>query len=195
MGVSLSTGENVPLHGLKKVKVALGWEASQSKYPFDLDASCFMLGADNRVRDEKDHIWPEKNIRSRCGSVVHLGDNKTGGDGAADNETIEITLDQVPSEIVRLVFTVSIHLADRRGQNFGLVHRSFIRVIDLEKNEEISRFDLSTAAKESKSAIFGELVREEGGGWMFRAIGQGLEKELRDIAKEYGIRERGDSNE
>ncbi|MBQ1456283.1 MAG: TerD family protein [Thermoguttaceae bacterium] len=194
MAVLLSAGETVSLPGLKKVKVALGWEASPSNDPFDLDASCFMLGANNKVRDNNDLIFPN-NKRSRCGSVVHQGDDKTGGDGDADNETIEITLEQVPSDIVRLVFTASIHKATAKGLNFGLVHRSFIRVIDLERSEEISRFDLSTAAKVCKSVIFGELVREEGRGmWMFRAIGQGWEKELPDIAKDFGVIEQRDTN-
>jgi len=54
---------------------------------------------------------------------VHNGDNRTGaGDG--DDETISVNLTQVPSDIQKIAFTITIHEAEARNQNFGQVSNS-----------------------------------------------------------------------
>ena len=62
-------------------------------------------------------------MRSQDGSVEHTGDNRTGaGDG--DDEVIKVDLSRVPADIDKIAFTVTIHDAEARKQNFG---RSAIR--------------------------------------------------------------------
>ncbi len=189
MAISLQKGGNVSLSkaspNLRKVLIGLGWDArSTSGDDFDLDASVFMVGSNGKVRSDADFIFYNQ-LRSTCGSVEHTGDNRTGaGDG--DDESIKVVLAQVPSEIERLVVAVTIHDADARKQNFGMVRGAYIRLVNIEDDTEIVRFDLTEDASVETAMIFGEVYRHNGE-WKFRAVGQGYSGGLRALAVAHGI--------
>lgn len=189
MAISLQKGGNVSLSkaspNLRKVLIGLGWDArSTSGDDFDLDASVFMVGSNGKVRSDADFIFYNQ-LCSTCGSVEHTGDNRTGaGDG--DDESIKVVLAQVPSEIERLVVAVTIHDADARRQNFGMVRGAYIRLVNIEDDTEIVRFDLTEDASVETAMIFGEVYRHNGE-WKFRAVGQGYSGGLRALAVAHGI--------
>jgi len=189
MGVSLSKGGNVSLSksdpSLKKVLVGLGWDArSTDGAAFDLDASVFMVNASGKVRSDMDFIF-YNNLRSACGSVEHTGDNLTG-EAEGDDEAIRIDLNKVPADVATLVFTVTIHEADTRRQNFGMVNHASIRVVNEVSNNEIVRYDLSEDASIETAMIFGEIYRH-GSEWKFRAVGQGYSGGLGPLARSFGV--------
>ena len=186
MAISLQKGGNISLSkttpNLKNVTIGLGWDArSTSGDDFDLDASIFMAGANGKVRSDSDFIFYGQ-LRSACGSVEHTGDNRTG-DADGDDEAINVVLDKVPSDITRLVVAVTIHEADVRRQNFGMVHNAYIRVINSENDVELARFDLTEDASVETAMIFGEVYRHNGE-WKLRAVGQGYAGGLHALAIE-----------
>ncbi|MDR2261608.1 MAG: TerD family protein [Azoarcus sp.] len=189
MAISLQKGGNVSLSktspNLKNVLIGLGWDArATSGDDFDLDASVFMLGAGGKVRSDADFIFYNQ-LRSACGSVEHTGDNRTGaGDG--DDEAIKVILDKIPADIARLVVAVTIHEAETRRQNFGMVSGAYIRLVNLDNDTEIVRFDLSEDASVETAMIFGEVYRHNGE-WKFRAVGQGYAGGLHALAIAHGI--------
>ncbi|CAM5468870.1 hypothetical protein SCYAM73S_08403 [Streptomyces cyaneofuscatus] len=73
-------------------------------------------------------------------------------------------LDQVPAHCDKIVFPVSIHDADNRGQAFGQVSNAFIRVVNQADGQELARYDLSEDASTETAMIFGELYRYQGDG-------------------------------
>nr|QTX14997.1 Tellurium resistance protein TerD [Klebsiella pneumoniae] len=77
------------------------------------------------------------------------------------------------ADVKKLVFAVTIHEADSRKQNFGMVSNSFMRVVNNDNGAEIARFDLSEDASTETAMIFGELYRH-GAEWKFKAVGQGF---------------------
>lgn len=189
MGVSLSKGGNVSLSktdpGLKKVLIGLGWEArSTDGVDFDLDASAFLLTESGKVRGDNDFIF-YNNLRSVDGSVEHTGDNRTGA-GEGDDEALKIDLDKVPADITKIVFTVTIHDADARKQNFGMVSDAFIRIVNDDSNVEVARFDLTEDASTETAMVFGEIYRHNGE-WKFRAVAQGYAGGLKAMCAQYGI--------
>ncbi|MEN9355647.1 MAG: hypothetical protein RL318_2972 [Fibrobacterota bacterium] len=190
MGISLSKGQNTSLSraepGLKSVLVGLGWDArSSAGADFDLDASAFLLSENGKVRGDHDFIFYNQ-PKSTCGSVEHLGDNRTGaGDG--DDEAIKVIFDKVPADVLRVVVAVTIHEADARRQNFGQVKDAFIRVVNADSNQEIVRFDLSEDYSTETSMIFGELYLHQGAEWKFRAVGQGYAGGLGALASVHGV--------
>jgi tellurium resistance protein TerD len=189
VSVSLSKGGNVSLSkedpGLKKILIGLGWDVrSTDGADFDLDASLFMLNETGRVRSDTDFIF-YNNLHSSDGSVEHTGDNLTG-EGEGDDEAIKVELGRVPAEIDKLAVTVTIHEADRRGQNFGQVANAFIRVVNDETGVEIVRYDLSEEASTETAMIFGEVYRHTGE-WKFRAVGQGYAGGLGPLALSFGV--------
>lgn len=189
MVVSLSKGGNINLGkevpGLTAVDIGLGWDARVTDgTEFDLDASAFLLAETGRVRSDGDFIF-YNNPRSPDGSVAHGGDNRTGA-GEGDDEAIAIRLASVPAEVQRISFTVTIHDAEARRQNFGQVSNAYIRVVDQASGREIARYDLSEDYSIETALIFGELYRH-GGDWKFRAVGQGYAGGLAALARNYGV--------
>lgn len=189
MGISLNKGGNLSLSKtdptLKNVLVGLGWDARPTTgADFDLDASAFMVREDGKVRSDADFIFYNQ-LRSTCGSVEHTGDNKTGA-GEGDDEALIVLLDKVPSDIQRVIFTVTIHDAEARKQNFGQVSNAFIRIVNKDNNNEVARFDLSEDASIETAMVFGEIYKH-GNEWKFKAIGQGYAGGLAAMARQYGI--------
>ncbi len=189
MGISLNKGGNLSLSKtdptLKNILIGLGWDARPtSGADFDLDASAFMVKEDGKVRSDTDFIFYNQ-LKSTCGSVEHTGDNKTGA-GEGDDEALIILLDKVPTEIQRIVFTVTIHDAEARKQNFGQVSNAFIRVVNKDSNNEVARFDLSEDASIETAMVFGEIYKH-GSEWKFKAVGQGYAGGLAALARQYGI--------
>ncbi|NBK97678.1 MAG: TerD family protein [Erysipelotrichia bacterium] len=189
MAVSLKKGGNVSLSrespSLKKIHVGLGWDARATDgADFDLDASAFLLGENQKVSSDDDFIFYNQRF-STCSSVEHLGDNKTGsGDG--DDEVITIDLEKVPSKVKRIAICVTIHDADERKQNFGQVSNAYMRVVNMDTDKEIAKFDLSEDYSTETAMIFGEIYKNNDE-WKFKAIGQGYAGGLESLCGQYGV--------
>ncbi len=189
MAISLSKGGNVNLSkevpGLNKIVVGLGWDARATDgAAFDLDASVFLVKADGKVRTDNDFCFYNNKVVAD-GAVQHMGDNTTGiGDG--DDETVNVELSKITTDIDKVVFAVTIHDADMRKQNFGQVNHAYIRVINAASGQELARYDLSEDASIETAMIFGELYRV-GDDWKFRAVGQGFAGGLGALAASYGV--------
>lgn len=189
MAISLQKGGNVNLSkeapGLTQLKVGLGWDVRATDgAAFDLDGAVFLLNSSGKVRSDSDFIF-YNNLKSADGSVVHSGDNRTG-QGEGDDETVAIDLSKVPADVDKVVLGVTIHDAESRRQNFGMVGKAFIRCVNADNNQEIARYDLSEDSSTEAAMIFGEVYRN-GADWKFRAIGQGFAGGLGPLARNYGV--------
>ena len=189
MAISLNKGGKLSLSkeapDLKKVLVGLGWDARATDgADFDLDASAFLLDANGKVRSDADFIFYNQ-LKSTCGSVQHTGDNRTGA-GEGDDEALMVDLSRVPAEVQKITFTVTIHDADQRKQNFGQVQNAFIRLVNAETNAEVARYDLGEDASTETAMIFGEIYRH-GSEWKFGAVGQGYAGGLAAMCRQYGV--------
>lgn len=189
MPISLTKGGNVNLSkeapSMQRAIIGLGWDArSTDGSPFDLDASAFMLKADDKVRGDSDFIFYNQ-AKSTDGSIEHKGDNRTGA-GEGDDEVLRVDLSRVPAEVLKVAFAATIHEAEVRRQNFGMVRRAYIRIVNEGDGQEIARYDLSEDASTEAAMIFGELYRQ-GSDWKFRAVGQGFAGGLGPLAKNFGV--------
>ncbi len=189
MSISLNKGANLSLTkeapGLTKILVGLGWDTRSSDgQDFDLDASAFLLKEGDKVRSDADFIFYNQ-LKSTDGSVEHTGDNLTG-EGDGDDETVKVDLSRVPADVQKISVAVTIHDADTRRQNFGMVTNAFIRVVNEANNGELARYDLSEDASTNTAMIFGELYRH-GAEWKFRAVGQGFDGGLGPLARNFGV--------
>jgi tellurium resistance protein TerD len=189
MAISLQKGGNVNLSkenpNLSKVIVGLGWDPRATDgTAFDLDASGFLQKNDGKVRGDADFVF-YNNLKSTDGSVVHLGDNTTG-QGEGDDERLTVDLSKVPPEVDKISFCVTIHDAEARKQNFGMVGKAFIRCVDANGEKELARYDLSEDSSVETAMIFGELYRA-GADWKFKAVGQGFKGGLGPLARSFGV--------
>lgn len=189
MAVSLSKGGNVSLSkeapGLRNITVGLGWDQRVTDgSAFDLDASVFVVDGAGRVLDDRHFVF-YGNKATPDGAVAHQGDNLTGqGDG--DDEKVKVDLVRLAPGAEKLVFAVTIHEADQRRQNFGMVQNAFIRVVNDADNRELARYDLSEDASTETAMIFGEVYRHNGE-FKLRAIGQGFAGGLGPLARSFGV--------
>jgi tellurium resistance protein TerD len=189
MAVSLTKGGNVSLSkeapGLKKITLGLGWDPRKTDgKEFDLDAMVFLTADSGKVRSDADFVF-FNNKQSADGSVTHAGDNRSGaGDG--DDETIGIDLEKLPADVQKVVATVVIYEGKERTQNFGMVDKAYIRVLNADGGAEIARFDLSEDAGTVTAMIFGEIYRS-GAEWKFKAIGQGYDGGFQALVQSYGV--------
>jgi len=189
MAISLQKGGNVNLSkeapSMSKMLVGLGWDVRATDGAgFDLDASAFLLSEAGKVRSDADFIFYNQKLGGD-NSVEHKGDNTTG-DAAGDDEVIMVELSKIPADIAKIAVCVTIHEAEARRQNFGMVSAAYIRCVDASGNIEIAKYDLSEDASVETAMIFGEIYRS-GGDWKFKAIGQGFKGGLGPLARNFGV--------
>ncbi|MET3132412.1 tellurium resistance protein TerD [Oxalobacteraceae bacterium GrIS 1.11] len=189
MAISLQKGGNVNLSkeapGLSKMTLGLGWDARVTDgAAFDIDGTVFLLKGDGKVRADLDMIF-YNNLTSSDGSVTHSGDNRTGaGDG--DDESVTVDLSRVSADIDKIAVCVTIHDAEARKQNFGMVSKAYVRCVNANGDTEIARFDLSEDGSAETAMVFGEIYRN-GADWKFKAIGQGYKGGLGPLAASFGV--------
>lgn len=188
--INLEKGQSIDLNKktphLKQVGVGLGWDVNaQSEEDFDLDASVFMLGEEDKILNDKYFVF-YNNLQSPDGSVFHMGDNRTGV-GSGDDETVKIDLTRVHPAIKTIIFVVTIHEATNKQQHFGNVRNAFIRVYNDNNKKELAKFQLSEEYSNETAVEFGRLYRNENNAdlWNFEAIGQAYNLELKDFVNKY----------
>ncbi len=171
--VSLTKGQKVTLtkdggQALTLVRMGLGWDPIKKSGFFgsrevdiDLDATA-VLFAGGQVADMAFY----NNLRTRDGSIQHMGDNLTGaGDG--DDEVVAVDLTRIPVHIDTVMFIVTSY----QGQTFEQVDNAFCRIVD-HQDGELARFALA-GGMPFTGLVMAKLYRE-GGNWKFQAIGDGI---------------------
>ena len=167
--------------GLKKVRLGAGWDIANNGLDYDLDIAAFLLDSNNKFNTVSNIIF-FNNKESQGISLA--GDNRTGA-GEGDDEVININLEEINSNIAKIVFVVTIHEAQAKRQTFGMVENSYVRLVDLENNKrEICRFNLKENGSTATSVIFAELNRK-GSEWQFKAIGEGKIADLNGVLALY----------
>jgi stress response protein SCP2 len=157
--VSLTKGAGTP--PLRRVAMGLGWDPAAHGRNIDLDASAVVIGSRGK---KVDSVWFMS--QSACdGAVEHSGDNLTG-DGEGDDETIEVDLERLPSDVTAVVFTVNSY----RGQKFTDVRRAYCRLIDLDTGSELVRFDITESAP--RTGVVMSVLKRNGPIWEMTAIGE-----------------------
>ena len=188
MGIQLTKGERFNLSqsvpGLQRVAIALGWHVSQTEQNYDIDASVFMLDETGKIPDERYFVF-YNNPESLDGSLIHSGDNQTG-EGEGDDETINLDLTKINSEIQELIVVVTIHEGQEKDQNFSQIDSAYIRLRDRQTGNELARYNLTEEFSTETALEFGRLYKKNGE-WRFQAVGQGYRAGLQSFVDKYFV--------
>ncbi|MER5863911.1 TerD family protein [Kitasatospora sp. NPDC002040] len=168
----ISKGANVPVTAAEVV-VELGWTTGPG-VP-DADASALLL-AGGRVRSDADFVFYNQ-PQDASGAVRHNGKRQTPG-AVVDGLTVRLAGLDAAVETVVLA-------ASSDGGRFGALPGLYLRLLDAASGAELVRFE-DTGADTETAFVLGELYRR-GGGWKFRAVGQGYASGLAGLATDYGI--------
>jgi len=195
MSINLSKGQKIDLtkdnSSLTELMVGLGWDAAKGGFVsslfsnsntrnIDCDASVFLVNENHKLRETVSY----QRLKSSCGSIKHQGDNLTG-EGDGDDEQIKISLSKIPSSIHKLVFVVNIYNCVSRCQHFGMIKNAFIRLVDVNINKELAKFNLTEDGKDKTALTLGEVYRCNGE-WNFKAIGEFTnDKSISDLERKY----------
>lgn len=184
---ALPTGEGF----LQQVVIACGRNIHQSDgvdFRLCLTATALnALGVVPVVMDPTDPDYQEwfvdaSHRHSSDQSIVFTHDNP---EDPRDGGQIKVNLELVPTEIVRILFSVTIWQAEARGQTFGSVTNPFVQIYDEANNREIDCNYLNTNFPDKTHFMFCQVYRD-GDGWKFRPINHTIDVER--YREEFDIR-------
>ena len=166
--IELATADGRPL---TQLRMGVGWDKERTAGfigtgapDVDLDASAVQF-ADGQLFD----LVFYNNLTTRDGSVVHLGDNKTGS-GAGDDEAITVDLPKVYGKVDTIVLLVSSY----QGHTLEWINNAYCRLVadDGSGDTELARFTLTAGVPETGLAL--AKIFRAGAGWRLRALGEGI---------------------
>jgi tellurium resistance protein TerD len=172
---------------LKVLKAAAGWDTET-----DLDLLTVYLGEDGKAiadengdgtnADEAVCFFQNKEPKG----AKHSGDNRTGA-GEGDDESIALTLSEVPANVKEIVVAIASYGEDGTdGLPFGTVKGAFVRLVNTEGDTELGKYDLTDKYADAKAVEMGRLTRT-GEGWEFKATGVAVEGNFVEVLKSYGV--------
>jgi stress response protein SCP2 len=163
--LALTTEDEAPL---TRVQLGVGWDKAPTAGfigtgapEIDLDATAVQFAGDQLF-----DIAFYNNLRTRDGSVVHLGDNTTGR-GEGDDEVLTVDLTKVYGKVDTIVLFVSSY----QGHTLEWIANAYCRLVD-ENDVELARYRLTGGVPET-GLVLAKLFRD-GQQWRMRAIGEGI---------------------
>jgi stress response protein SCP2 len=216
MGIQLTTGQRFSLKkqapGLNALLCGLGWELAPRKGlkklfkpDFDLDISVLCLNEEGKLQKNTDVVY-YGNLTHPSGAISHLGDNLTGEhttpnatekheeeddeEEIHDKEQILVTLPQVPKRVKKLLIVANIYEPSARRQHLGQVENAYVRLVDLEHEVEIARYNLSSDhyCSIETGIILAEIYRQPDNEeqWQVEVVAKGINVgSLQELAEQY----------
>jgi tellurium resistance protein TerD len=192
-GIVLEKGQRINLSkqvaNLQQVSVTIGWKANTADTgtDFDVDVSAFICKANEKndpvLIGNKWFIFYNE-YSSPDGSVVHQGDDTTGGSGG-DCEEIVVNLTEHDLRIQEISFIVTIHDAVNRKQNFGQIRDAYVKITNKIDGVVIATYDLSNDFSTETAIQVGSLYKKDAD-WLFQAVGTGYKLGLEAFVRQYG---------
>jgi tellurite resistance protein TerA len=186
MGVLLTKGQKADItknnQSLSRIIVGMGWSSVGT---LELDFSAFVLRSNGKVGSDQDLIY-YSNPSGANGAIQIVSQSKKDYGNQADKEQVDIQLANIPKEIERIPFALTIYEGDIRKQNFSLVNDAYIRVIDEASGNELFQYELGKNFPVETAIVVGELYRYNSD-WKFNAIGSGYSGGLSSLCNSFGI--------
>jgi tellurium resistance protein TerD len=172
---------------LRKICVGFGWDIeSFNTDAVDFDVSLFLIGKDDKTRNDDDFVFYNQ-METLDGGVIHHGDSRTGaGDG--DDESITIDFNALPFDVSKLVFVISIYRGDEKQHMISMMKNAYMRVVNADTSMELLRYDLDEVIEgKTETAMIAAHINREGPKWHFVPKDEFVEGGLKAIAENFGI--------
>ena len=174
--LNLKKGEllNLKKDSFKKLNIGLGWDITNGR-TYDIDA--FVLCFDNSDR----YLGKVYYGMLYQFGIKHFGDNLTG-EGDGDDETIQINLEILDSQVKKIRVFANIFAAGK--STFNEIDNAFIRLYNPLNNEELAIYKLSEQNRNFNAFHFADLdiVNNE---IKFSIVAEGLNGNIDSIVDSY----------
>jgi stress response protein SCP2 len=181
MVLSLIKGQKIDLTknnpDTNLLSVGLNWQAPVN---LDIDVSAFMVGQDEKIVSEEDFVFYGQ--PSSSNGSVQIEESNTFN----EKQNFLIDLLQVPAEVQKVIFTLSIYESEYNGHTFKEVSSIQLRIVNKKSLEEVAAFPIHYSFTKESAIVLGEIYRYSGE-WKFQAIGAGFFGGLADLCKNYGV--------
>ena len=164
--MELGKGQKIPLN---ENFLTIKFERPTSA--LEIDVAAFLTQANGKVADDEDFVF-YGNARHNSGAVTHN-----------DDDSIDINLEKVPRHVEKISLTATIYDAEKRRQNFSMIHGARLRIFGT--RGEIANFPLDDFTVET-AIVLGEVYRYRGL-WKFNATGAGFKGGLAALCNDFGI--------
>ena len=188
MVASMQKGENLWLskdfNESRDLYVQIKWRTKNNvSTEADIDASIFLVDANEKVRKDQDLIFYNNGI-DEDKSVIHISSEGSENSGAG----FIVHLGKIPKEIQKLVCCLTIHGWEQHRQNLKDVLEGLsIKLVNrTSSNNILARYRLTGDIGNETALMLGEIYRHHTG-WKFRAIGQGFSGGLKALADHFGV--------
>lgn len=146
VGMQPGEGMVIPRQALKRVFIGIGWRAPKTGAKVDVD--CSANGFSKGVRSEGNTVWYSHLSNAGAGkrgakaTIVHSGDILTGQQGGPleDLERIYVDLEGLDKSLDCIAFEANVFTG---GLTFANLEEAYIRLVNVDTNQELSRFTLS----------------------------------------------------
>lgn len=163
--MELSKGQKIPLN-----ENALTIKFERPTSALEIDTAAFLTNERGKVAGDEDFVF-YGNARHNSGAVI------------LENDALTIDLSKIPRHVEKISLTATIYDADKRRQNFSMIHGAVLRILG--KQREIATFPLENFTVET-AIVLGEVYRYRGV-WKFNATGAGFSGGLAALCNNFGI--------
>jgi stress response protein SCP2 len=182
MVLSLIKGQKIDLTktnpDLNIISIGLDWQAPTN---MDIDVSAFLVGQDEKILKEEDFVFYGQ--PSSSNSSVRLEESIS----TIGNKHFIIELVEVPDEVQKIAFTLTIYESELKGHTFADVSAIQLRIVNnSQQEEEVAAFHINYSFTQESAIVLGELYRYKGE-WKFKAEGAGFFGGLASLCDVYGV--------
>jgi stress response protein SCP2 len=180
----LATGQRMSLEEVLlwvgNFTVGMDWHTPDG-VEMEVDASALVVDEDGRLLSDEHVVFYNNPGKRKYG--LRLTDS-----GPEARFAVELPWLEAQRRASRVLFVLSIHEAEARGQDFAAVLRPHIRLLDSDDGGELLCYGFPTGPARCAGLVLGELVRDDDGeGWAFMAVSRGYAGGLAEIIEEHGL--------
>lgn len=147
----------------------------QSSNSIELDLSAFILQQNGKVSGDQDFIF--YNQPAHQSNSVRYIQNR-------GEQAIEVSLNDVPQNLAKVVFTLTIGLEQIQHTNFSQVKDLNLHLY--ENGREQFRFPVTTPFNYETGIVLGEIYRYKNE-WKLGTVGKGFDNGLKGLCDLYGV--------
>lgn len=176
---NISKGQKLSLEkelSFKNLNIAFKWDQSNAS-GYDIDLSILMLGKSGKLEKEENFVF-YNNLSDPSGSVKIHSSPK-----GSYKKTSEVNLSSIPSDVIRLMYILTIDNGDQNNQRFGSVKDIIADINDTSNNVHLS---YKVEGLTQETAIITIEIYNHNGEWKLQSTGNGFNSGLDAILKQYG---------